>query len=72
MKVHKTVNIKKGDTDFYLSWYNMDLLVYSTCTQWFAMENKIYETHRQSDNTSNYYYRFLGGSLYVRVFFLFW
>lgn len=53
MKVHKTVNIKKGDTDFYLSWYNMDLLVYSTCTQWFAMENKIYETHRQSDNTSN-------------------
>lgn len=53
MKVHKTVNIKKGDTDFYLSWYNIDLLVYSTCTQWFAMENKIYETHRQSDNTSN-------------------
>lgn len=53
MKVHKTVTIKKGDTDFYLSWYNMDLLVYSTCTQWFAMENKIYETHRQSDNTSN-------------------
>lgn len=53
MKVHKTVTIKKGYTDFYLSWYNMDLLVYSTCTQWFAMENKIYETHRQSDNTSN-------------------
>lgn len=53
MKVHKTVTIKKGYTDFYLSWYNMELLVYSTCTQWFAMENKIYETHRQSDNTSN-------------------
>lgn len=53
MKVHKTVTIKKGYTDFCLSWYNMELLVYSTCTQWFAMENKIYETHRQSDNTSN-------------------